>query len=241
MAKAQIGSRMVGYCRVSTGEQARSGLGLDAQKTVIAAAADREGWEIIAWHVDAGETGKNTGRPAFIAAMRAVADGTADGLVAAKLDRVSRSVVDFAGLLDWFTKADRALAILDPAIDTTTPSGRLVANVFSAVAEWEADVIADRTSAALQAKRNAGHAISRPSVLDNSALLERIRSLRSGGLSLAAIAGHLNAEGVPTVRGGAEWRPSSVQAALGYRRPSAARKAADLPPVPRRRAGGRRK
>jgi DNA invertase Pin-like site-specific DNA recombinase len=241
MAKAAVGSSMVGYCRVSSSGQARSGLGLEAQKAAINAAADREGWAVVAWQVDAAETGKNTDRPAFRAAMWAIADGEADGLVAAKLDRVCRSVIDFAELLAWFTKADRALVVLDPAIDTSTASGRLVANVFAAVAEWEADVIADRTSVALQAKRASGQAISRPSVLDDEALLARVRAMREAGMSMAAIAAQLDADDVPTVRGGLKWRVSSVQAALGYKRPAAARKAADLPPVPRRRGRAKRR
>jgi DNA invertase Pin-like site-specific DNA recombinase len=65
-------------------------------------------------------------------------------------------VIDFASLLAWFTAGDKVLAILDPAIDTSSPSGGLVANVFAAVAQWEADVNADRASQTLQAKRASG-------------------------------------------------------------------------------------
>ena len=225
---------MVGYCRVSSDQQARSGLGLEAQRAAIAAAADREGWAVTEWAVDDGETGKNTDRPALRGALETVAAGRADGLVAAKLDRVARSVIDFSTLLGWFVAADATLAVLDPAIDTSTPSGRLVANVFAAVAEWEADVIAERTSAALQAKRASGLPICRPSVADNDDLLGRIRALSASGASMHSIARTLNTEGVPTLRGGAQWRASSVQAALGYRRPRS-HKSADLPAVARRR------
>jgi DNA invertase Pin-like site-specific DNA recombinase len=235
MVKEQHDTHMVGYLRVSSGQQARSGLGEAAQKSSIQAAAEREGWTIVAWMVDRGETGKNTDRPEFTAAVAMIADGQADGLVAAKLDRVCRSVIDFAELLAWFTAGDKVLAILDPAIDTSTPSGRLVANVFAAVAEWEADVIADRTSQALQAKRASGLPICRPSVADDSELTARIRSLRDGGLTLQAVADTLNAEGVPTLRGAALWRPSAVQSALGYRRPRSPHKAASLPEIRRRR------
>lgn len=226
---------MVGYVRVSSEHQAASGLGLDAQRASIEIAASREGWEIVAWHVDAGETGKNTARPGLRAALEQIADRDADGLVAAKLDRVARSVIDFSTLLAWFGDAGATLAILDPAIDTSTPSGRLVANVFAAVAEWEADVIGERTGAALAAKRRAGAAICRPSVADDADLGARIAAMRATGMTLAAIAAALNAEGVPTLRGGAMWRASAVQAASGYRRPAAPRKRADLPDVGRRR------
>jgi DNA invertase Pin-like site-specific DNA recombinase len=226
---------MVAYVRVSSDQQARSGLGLDAQKAAIAAASEREGWVIVNWLVDGGETGKDTDRPALREALGMIADGQADGMVAAKLDRICRSVIDFAELLAWFTAAQKTLAILDPAIDTSTASGRLVANVFAAVAEWEADGIADRSSAALQAKRASGLPICRPSVADDAELISRIRSMREGGASMHAIARQLNTDGIPTRRGGSEWRASSVQAALGYKRPPSRRKAADLPVIRRSR------
>jgi DNA invertase Pin-like site-specific DNA recombinase len=232
--------RMVGYLRVSSGHQARSGLGEAAQRAKITAAARVEGWDIVAWKIDRGETGKDTDRPGFTAAMQMIADHEADGLIAAKLDRVARSVIDFASLLAWFTAGEKVLAILDPAIDTSTPSGRLVANVFAAVAEWEGDVISDRTSQALQAKRASGLAICRPSVADDQELVGRIQSLRHNGATLQAIADRLNAEGVPTLRGAAQWRPSAVQSALGYKRPRKAHKAADLPEIKRARRRARK-
>jgi DNA invertase Pin-like site-specific DNA recombinase len=235
MHKALTALKIIGYCRVSTGRQARSGLGLEAQKARITDAATREGWEIVAWMVDRGETGKDTDRPEFREAVQMIADGEADGLVAAKLDRICRSVIDFAEVLAWFTSGGKTLAILDPAIDTSTSSGRLVANVFAAVAEWEADVIADRTADALAAKRAAGLPICRPSVADDSELTARIRALRDSGCTLQGIADALNADGVPTLRGAAAWRVSAVQSALGYKRPPRLRKPTDLPAMKRRR------
>ena len=62
--------------------------------------------------------------------------------------------------------------------------------------------------------------------------------MRAGGMSLQAIADSLNAEGVPTLRGGVEWRPSSVQAAVGYRRPRSGRRSPDLPSLPDAPANG---
>jgi DNA invertase Pin-like site-specific DNA recombinase len=144
-------------------------------------------------------------------------------------------VIDFAQLLAWFTDARAALVILDPQIDTSSAAGRLVANVFAAVAAWEAETIAERTSVALQAKRSEGKAICRPSVADSPELVEKIQQLHAEGMSLAAIADELNDLGIPTVRGARIWRASSVQAALGYRRPKTTKRSADLPPVRRRR------
>jgi hypothetical protein len=66
-----------------------------------------------------------------------------------------------------------------------------------------------------------GRSIGRPSVNDRPELREQIVKMRADGMTLQAIVDRLNADGVATLRGGAEWRPSSVQAALGYRRPTA--------------------
>jgi DNA-binding transcriptional MerR regulator len=73
----------------------------------------------------------------------------------------------------------------------------------------------------------------RASVADVPELRDRIVSLRAAGMTLKAIADLLNEEGVPTVRGGARWRPSSVQAVTGYRRPSSSDRRAELPRVRR--------
>ena len=115
-------------------------------------------------------------------------------------------------LLDLVGRADRegwSLALLDLDLDTTTAAGRLVLTVFAAVAAWERDVIAERTSAALQAKKAAGHRLGRP-VEQSSAARERVRELRATGASLGATARALNAEGVATARGG-RWHASSVR------------------------------
>ena len=68
--------------------------------------------------------------------------------------------------------------------------------------------------------RGAAHINTRAAVKDRPELLERITAMRSANLSLQQIADQLNAEKVPTLRGGRQWRPSSIQVALGYRRPA---------------------
>ena len=65
-----------------------------------------------------------------------------------------------------------------------------------------------------------GSRTGRPAVKHDRDLLERIAAMRAADMTLQAIADRLNAEAVPTLRGGTKWRPSSIQAALGYRRPS---------------------
>jgi DNA invertase Pin-like site-specific DNA recombinase len=164
--------------------------------------------------------------------MERVGRGEVAGIVVAKLDRLSRSVVDFGRILAWLDDAGGVLVALDLGVDTSTPGGRLVANVLASVAEWEADTISSRTASALSAKRERGEAISRAAVPDEVAT--RIRMLRDEGLTYRAICERLNADGVPTARGAAEWSVSAVQRSLGYQRPRR-RRAADLPAAPKRR------
>lgn len=227
--------RLLAYARVSTSEQAERGYGLEAQATAIREACKARGWELVELIRDEGESGKSLERPGLRRALERLAAGEADGLLVSKLDRLSRSVVDFGLLLEWFTEAELTLVALDLGVDTSTPGGRLVANVFASVAEWERDMIATRTKDGLAAIRAQGKPTGRPSVADDPELAERIRAMREQGMTLQAIADTLTAEGVPTARGAAKWRPSSVQAASGYRRPKPRRKHTALPELRRRR------
>jgi DNA invertase Pin-like site-specific DNA recombinase len=201
---------MLGYARVSTAEQAESGLGLAAQRRAIEVEAQRRGWDLAEVVNDEGTSGMDLDRRGLLRALKLIADGHADSLVAAKLDRLSRSVVDFGTLLEWFEEHKAVLVALDLQIDTSTPGGKLVANVFAAVAEWERQVIGERTRLALGALRAEGKAVSRPTVTDDGALAERVRRLRADGMTRQAICDLFNAEGVPTPRGGVMWRPSSL-------------------------------
>jgi DNA invertase Pin-like site-specific DNA recombinase len=113
----------VEYARVSTSEQAISGLGLAAQEGTIRSECVRRGWQLVDVVLDAGESGKNLDRPGLRHALELVANRGATVLVAAKLDRISRSVLDFVALLEWFSAADASLVALDVGVDTSTPGG----------------------------------------------------------------------------------------------------------------------
>jgi DNA invertase Pin-like site-specific DNA recombinase len=93
-------SKIVAYLRVSSQEQADSGLGLAAQRSAVEGEAARRAWKIVAWHEDAGLSGKSLKRPALAAARADVEEGRAAALVVAKLDRLSRSLLDFASLME---------------------------------------------------------------------------------------------------------------------------------------------
>ena len=205
-------TRVLGYLRVSTGEQAESGAGLDAQRATIQAEADRRGWHV-EYVVDAGNSGATLSRPALSEALGRLDRGDVGILVAAKLDRVSRSVADFAGLLDRSRSAHWSLVLLDLGVDTSTPSGELVANMIAASAQYERRLISQRTTEALAAKKAQGVRLGRPSQLPPE-IVERIVRERAAGRRLRVIAEGLTAGGVPTARGGAKWSTSTVQAVL---------------------------
>lgn len=200
---------VIGYLRVSTREQADSGLGLDAQRTAITVEAARRGWTV-RWIEDRGESGKSLKRAGLQEALTGLKQGRAEALVVAKLDRLSRSVQDFAGLLATARRQKWGVVALDLGVDTTTPSGRLVAHVLAAVAEWERDVIAQRTRDALAERRAAGVKLGRERVVDRT-VVARIMLDAAGGFRPSAIARRLDADGVGTPAGGRQWYGSTVR------------------------------
>lgn len=214
--------RVVLYLRVSTAEQADSRAGLDAQESALRLAAERKGWTIAAVLTDAGVSGKSlTGRPALAEALALVETGDADILAVAKLDRLSRSLLDFAGLMARAHREAWALVALDVDVDTTTPAGKLVANVMASVAEWERETIAARTRDALAAKRAQGVRLGRPQMIPLG-IVTRIVDERGAGASLRTIGAGLERDAVPTARGGDRWHASTIRDVL------ASQAAADL-------------
>lgn len=207
---------VLGYCRVSTAEQADSGAGLEAQRSAIRAEAERRGWELLAVHEDAGISGKATdNRPALTTALDALGRREADALVVAKLDRLSRSMGDAIALLERSGREGWRLLALDLAVDTTTPQGEMIAHVMASFAQFERRLISQRTRDALAVRRAQGVRLGRPTSIP-AEVVERIVALRSAGTTQAAIADRLNAEGVPTGRGGTCWRQSSIAKVLRY-------------------------
>lgn len=216
----------LGYTRVSTDEQADSGLGLEAQEATIRAEAHRRGWTLHSVIRDEGVSGKDMNRTGFRTAAMMLAAGQADLLLVAKMDRVSRSSADVAVLVEWLTHHGCSLLAVDMGLDTTTPMGKLMANMLANLAEWERSMAATRTKEALAALRRRGKPISRPAVADVPWLAERINLARVSGQTWQKIADGLNDDGIPTLRGGERWRVSAVQSVGGYRRPPAPRKGA---------------
>jgi DNA invertase Pin-like site-specific DNA recombinase len=154
-------------------------------------------------------------------AVRVLEKGQADALVVAKLDRLSRSLLDFAGLMDRSGQKGWSLVALDVGVDTTTPSGEAMVGVLAVFAQFERKLIAQRTRDALAVKKAQGVRLGRPTSLP-VAVSKRLSRLRSRGMSYKTIADILNAEGVPTAQGGARWYPATVRKVLARLAPRAA-------------------
>lgn len=209
------GERVVGYTRVSTADQGENGGGLDAQRTAIEAECSRRGWVLDRIEADT-LSGKTARRPGLQRALAACRKGEVSGVVVAKLDRLSRSMIDFAGLLEDARKRGYNVVALDLGVDLSTSSGKLVANVMASVAEWEREVIGERTKDGIAAKRAAGTLkgpIGRPRSMPGKTR-RRISMMRARGMTFTAIADELNAEGVPTAHGGVRWWPATIRAVL---------------------------
>jgi len=197
------------YVRVSTDSQAVSGHGLDAQRATITAEAERRGWDDVAWYVDGGYSGRDLERPAMADLLAEIRRG--DVLVIAKLDRLSRSLSDFAALMERAQRQHWNVVALDLGIDLSTPNGEFMASVLAAMARWERRIIGQRTKEGMAAARAKGVLPGRRSAVP-AEVQQRLLDLRAQGLTLTVIADRLNSDGVPTSTGG-RWSTSAVHSA----------------------------
>jgi DNA invertase Pin-like site-specific DNA recombinase len=217
MAPTPRSTRVIAYLRCSTRKQADEGMSLDVQRDRITAYAALYGLQVVAWEHDAA-SGKDLDRRGLRRALEGIDEGRADGIVVAKLDRLTRSVRDLGDLItERFGREDGpALLSVAEQIDTRTAGGRLVLNVLSSVSQWEREIISERTTEALDLKRANGERVSRhipygkqlaedgmhvepvPEDHPEYWLLVRARELRGQGLGLRRIAAKLAEEGFRT-------------------------------------------
>ena len=209
------GSRLIGYVTVLADLAAYEG---ESPAAAIEAKCERFAWKLLETVHDRG-SGRIRERPGLRYVLERIVRRDAEGLVVADLRGLSRSMVDLGALLAWLRDAHATLIALDVGLDTSTPDGDQAASILIALGTYERERIASRTRIGLAGLRARGSGKGRPAVSDRPELMERIAAMRASNMTLQAIADQLNAEGVPTLRGGAKWRPSSIQATLGYRRP----------------------
>jgi DNA invertase Pin-like site-specific DNA recombinase len=219
----------IGYIRVSSEEQADSGLGLDAQRQRIEAYCTMKGIRLARVFEDAGVSGAKplATRPAGFGLMTD-ARKTKAVVVVAKFDRLFRSVADAAQTIADFNQRGIELVAIAEGFDMTNPYGRAMAQMASVFAELERAMIRERTRAALEVKRLRCERISRHApfgwefgpdgiLVENATQqhgLRRIKALRAKGTSVRDIAAALNREGIKPQRG-RRWSHSSIVRILG--------------------------
>lgn len=202
---------LVPYRRVSTREQADKGASLPAQKTKIGYGLAFREQTALTWDcVDKGKSAENLNRPGLTAALDLVYAGQASGIICSKLDRLTRDLLDFATLMDKATKEGWNIVLLDIGMDLQTPIGRLLAGMLALFAQFERDIIIERTNDGLEQKKVEGVRLGRKRTISDGLLAAIIGTYHlEGGYSAAAR--FLNEAGVATPNGGKQWYPATIQ------------------------------
>ncbi len=213
------------YLRVSTQQQGRSGLGLEAQRKAVADYLGSNGRDLIAEFVET-ESGKRNGRPELGRALGFCRQEGAT-LVVAKLDRLTRNT----RFLLTVVEQDVPCVFCDLPQIPAGPMGKFFLTLMAAVAELEAGMISERTKTALAAAKARGVKLGSPTPEKGSAagvaarkakaeqhvqgVLPVITEIQESGVaSLAGIARALAARGIPTARGSSGWHANSVRRIL---------------------------
>src|SRR4051794_7227278 len=199
------GNRAVAYARVSTEQQAVSGISLDVQESQLRAAAIVKKLELIDVIVDGGESGKNLLRPGMERVLAMVRAHEVDYVIVPKLDRLSRRLRDVLDIVDLFEQNGVELMSLHETLDTNTPFGRFALKLFASLAEMEREVTVERIREVIAHKKRTGqragnlpYGFADPGdgyLVPNGQerdVIELIRTWRKEGLSLQAIADSLN-------------------------------------------------
>ena len=149
------------YTRKSTEEGLQQDFNsLDAQREAaeaFIASQKREGWQVVADHFDdGGYTGANMDRPALKRLLGAVEDRSVDCVVVYKVDRLSRSLMDFARIVEVFDQNGVSFVSVTQQFNTTTSIGRLTLNILLSFAQFEREIISERTRDKMSAARRKG-------------------------------------------------------------------------------------
>jgi DNA invertase Pin-like site-specific DNA recombinase len=223
---------VIGYRRVSTDEQARDGFGMDAQEKKIRAYCELYELNLLRIISDPGLSGKDLERPGIqevLSLLRQRKDAV-QGLVVAKLDRLTRSLRDCSELIEEFfeEKRGKRLFSVEESIDTRRAAGRLVLNVIMTVAQWEREVIGERTKDAMQAKIAKGERCGKVRfgydlapdgirLVENEQEQEAIaqmREWRTQGKTYRELVELVKGLGIETKEGGIVWQPTTIRRIL---------------------------
>jgi DNA invertase Pin-like site-specific DNA recombinase len=215
------------YNRVSTDEQAASGLGLAAQIAACETFATKAGHTIAAVHTDAGISGAAgiEDRPGLMAAINGLRRG--DALVIAKRCRLGRDQMAVLMIEKAVSRKGAVILSADGVGNSDDPNSQFMKAIVDAASVYERNLIRSRTKAALAAKRRAGELTGETpfgwvaddngrliEAVDEQAVLAIIRDLREAGVSLRKIAAILTEAGHRTKKGLSTWTHTTVKSIL---------------------------
>lgn len=221
--------RVAAYLRVSTDEQARSGLGIEAQRAQVRAMATVKGWPAPIEYVDNGISGTKVlrSREQMRALLATIEAGEIDALIVPALDRLGRTTRIILDGVDFFAEHGVTFVSCRESFDTSTAAGQFVVTIFAALAQMERDTIAGRTKSALAVKQTRDGEVGgklpygylrtedKRIIVDDvtAGHARRIFALRRQRFTMRAIAAQMNAENIPSPNG-ATWWASSVREVL---------------------------
>lgn len=220
----------IGYCRVSTEEQAKEGISLKHQEAKIEQYAKLHNLDLVKVIVDEGKSGKDLNREGINEILSLIKKKLVTDIIVYKMDRLTRRTFDLLYLVEEvFKKNEVQFHSITERIDTTTAQGNFFLTIIGAMAQMERDLISERTKAVLQFKIGKGEYCGSPGLgflasTGESKFLEidereqdtirRIHYLkRYKHLSLGKIAKELNENGVQTKRGG-QWYSGTIKLIL---------------------------
>jgi site-specific DNA recombinase len=210
--------KAVGYCRVSTEDQAQFGVSLLSQKEKIEQYSKLYNIEIVEVIEDAGISAKSFNRPGVQRVLSMMKQKSVDAVIVAKLDRLTRSVRDLADIIDLSNKKGVALVSVNEHIDTGSAAGRMIVNMMGVISQWEREAIGERTKTAIQYKKargeayssryslygyekQDGHLVPVPYEQDTIGLIMSLKD----SLSVAEICRELSRQGIRTRGGSMKW------------------------------------
>ena len=146
------------YTRVSTFDQAREGHSLEEQERRLKAKCEAEGYKVYKVYTDAGISGKDTEhRPAYQQMLKDMKKGKFNLVMAYKLDRISRSIVDFEEFFNELKQYNCGIELLVEKIDTTGAAGMMFARILGIFAQFERELIKERTLIGTESAAKKGH------------------------------------------------------------------------------------
>nr|WP_320133185.1 recombinase family protein [uncultured Holophaga sp.] len=219
--KAKTPGRVIGYCRVSTSDQADFGVSLDAQTEKIRGWCEVHGYEAGEILVDRGLSGgRSDNRPALQEALRLI--GRGDSLVVYSLSRLARSTRDTLAIAESLERRGADLVSLSERIDTTSSTGKMVFRLLAVLSEFERDVVSERTSMAMRHLRSCGRYTggfepygyrsvegALQVVPEEMETIRLIHHLRGEGESLRSISKRLSGHGIQS-RAGKPLHPALI-------------------------------